>query len=177
MNFSMETVEQKVSALLAPFLQEVEKDLNKWSVAQKTEKDLTTQQEIIVHPKMNAVPLSITQVPMSDDEFALQDIVAGSIVLEKTQKSDVNQIIVRAAIGYALLSRIASEEETIDALKPTIKKMLNDLQQAKGFGPDKLNSGIYGCFEKFNNKSSYLNDLSNYAAMELRLYSNSVLCE
>lgn len=173
----MNTIEEKINELITPFLQEIEKDLNKWCVEQITEKDYELNEDVVIYPKIGSATLSLTQVPMTDDVFSLEDYIAGQIKIEKVKKSDVNQIIIRTLIGYQLINEICSGKKSVNSLKPTIKKMIIDLQKTKGFGPDKLNSGIYGIFKRPGNENVYLKDVESYAAMELRLYSNSILCE
>jgi hypothetical protein len=162
---------QKLNNLVSPFLKEIEKDLNKWSCVRKEETEDTVK-----YPELSRQNIaSISK--LSSGVHPLNEFIAGLVIDKDKNKEDVNVITVRCLFGYALASDIINGKTPPEYLKAIVKKLINDLVYARGFGPDKLNSGVYGTFEIQGSPGMYVLELENYAAYELRLYSNTVLCE
>lgn len=169
-NLTQTPLIELLNEMIHPFMSEVEKDLNKWSVSKKHNDFIKNNT-----PKLDSKKNAAVLYPSSHDAFILKDYQP--LGVDYVDDTENDQIVVRCLVPYSLAYNIVFSKQSIDDLKPLIKKMINDLEKTLGFGPDKLNYGTYGVFRRPGTKAEYFRDSERFAGYELRLYSNAVLCE
>lgn len=174
MNEQSRNLAQELNELVGPILEEVEKELNKWSFGQPVPEHTPAGYHI---PTIVLLGNS-TIVSQATDAFNLEPPCVG-IIKDKPIKSREelgNVIVIRRIYSYSAACRLLESKDP-KAVLPLIKEMVETLKRDRGFTPEKLNMGIYGTFKRPGTSSEYFREGENYAGFELRIYSATTLAE
>lgn len=167
---------KELNEICAPLIEEIEKDLNKWSFGEQ--RPPMSPGNFIDVPTISSLGNS-TIVQRNVDVFNLQPISNNTTITLTMYKSydDLgNVIVIRRVLGYVKAREIIESKNSTD-LKPILKEMIETLKRDRGFAPDKLNMGIYGTFKRPGSNNEYFREGENFAGFELRLYSATTLAE
>jgi hypothetical protein len=167
---------EELNKLFGPTLEEIEKDLNKWSFGKMNPDKMPG--DIYFVPTIVSLGNS-TIAKRTQDAFNLESPWAGNVKnLVKKQEELGDIIVIRRIYGYSGTLRALDENKDPKAILPLAKEMIECLKRDRGFNPDKLNVGIYGTFKRPGSSSpEYFRESENYAGFELRLYSQTTLAE
>lgn len=166
---------QELNELFGSVIEEVEKDLNKWSFGDVPQAEKAPGN--IYHTPLIKLLAPVQKVSISLDAFNLDPPMAGGIKDNQFTIENIEDIvIVRRAVGYSYSIRaLESKDKTL--IKPLLKEMVLALVDAKGYTPEKLNKGIYGTFKRPGTVNEYFREMETAAAFEIRLFSNCQLAE
>lgn len=167
------SIESQLNELVTPYFQKLEKKLNKNFIKLELEPGDNYNLPLITDLG------NYTMIPNNESGFKLEPFIVGNIKSISKKNSDRNAIIIRRLLGYANVCRLLKNPNSIDRyLKPLITEMLLTLENAIGFKYSTLNAGItgYAKFERQGCPKIYFSDCDNYAAMEIRLYSDTWSC-
>lgn len=169
-------VTKELNQLFGPILEEIEKDLNKWSFGKINPEKMPG--DVYFVPKLVSLGNS-TVAKRTQDAFNLQPPWAGMIKDIQVKQEELGDIIViRRIYGYSVVLRALDNDKDPKAILPLVKEMIECLKRDRGFSSDKLNMGIYGTFKRpGSNSSDYFRESENSTDYELRLYSQTTLAE
>jgi hypothetical protein len=146
-------------------------ELNRWCIQTPFKEDANGLVDSVT---VNLTNLNgITIIEPRDGAVSLKTPSISEVVspVKITQSNLEAPVVIRQAIPYALAIRCV--DEGIDLIKPYIYAMLEKLKAVKGYGPETLTTGrFYATFVRPGLDNSYFREMENYAAFELRLYSD-----
>lgn len=116
------------------------------------------------------------RLPNDCDVFNLPPPTCGQVKEIQVDNSNKNKIIVRRLIGYTAASRIIEKndpEYTKKALAPLILDMTMSLEKELGYSYQIPHHGNFATFKRPGDPFGMFRDIENYAAYEIRLYSDT----
>lgn len=166
--------ENRINERFAPFFRRLEKKLNRCTMPYGE-----LQPGNIYHiPQIQGLGDGITRIPVTDGAFNLNPPSAGAIRDVQITEADKNKLIMRSAIGYAGAYNMLNEpdfEKACKSLTLITTQMIMKLEKEIGYKYNELHAGT--CYAQFRRHGydldTYLVDLPESAAYEIRLYSDT----
>lgn len=154
----------------------LEQELNRWCTKTSLEPNALG---LVDNFKMDLTkPIGATVATQYDGAFSLNQPIGGQLVPFTIPRVGLeNMLIFRHAIGYK--DAIKWSKDGGDIFTPHVFMLLEYLKKMKGYGPETLTIGpCYATFLRpFASSNEYFREMADYAAFELRLYSNCTKVE
>lgn len=149
----------------------LEQELNRWCIQTNQPYPRDGKVETITLDLTG--PIGVTKCSPTEDAFSLNVPIAGHIKTDSILVDKCEDILVfRYLLGYTAARKFALEGQG-DPFPAMVYTLLHYLKTLKGYGPETLTTGrVYGSFTRPGQPDLYFRELENYAAYELRLYSN-----